>query len=260
MIDRRVRELINREVDGLNTKAETEELRSLLQKNQEANALFQGFKKLTSELKQVPDAAPPADLRQNILTAIGLRKKKSRVSTFVSSFIDSFRISPVPRYAVVFLLGAFVGFAVMAVAVEEEGGMVPNNSEMIGTFLPPSSPEKVIPADSESWDVQGLSGSLELHIVGNMALLLSKFKGDATQRVEVHFDTGGLELSGFRIHDGSISTVDADENTIGFVCESTGFCSAGFGIVSSEPTALVVRVYSTNARILEKTFNVARTQ
>ncbi len=256
MIDRRVRELINREVDGLNTKAESEELRSLLQKNPEANALFQGFQKLTNELKQVPDAAPPAHLRQNILTAIGLRKKKSSVSTFVSSFIDSFRISPVPRYAVVFLLGAFVGFAVMTVAVEEGGKMIPDSTEIVGTFLPPPSPEKATPTDSESWNVKGESGSVELHLVGDMALLLSRFTGGEGQRVEIQFDNSGLELAGFRIHDGSISVVNADESTIGFACESTGFCSAGFGIVSTEPTTLTIQVFSKGDRIVEKSFHV----
>jgi hypothetical protein len=121
-------ELMNREIDGLNSRAESAELEKYLHRNPEAGRYYRELLFVAGALNRVPEVEPPAGLKASILNSIfgkeaeapagareagaavvaGARTSAGRIRRPASVF-DLFRIRWEPRLA--YVLAACVAVA-----------------------------------------------------------------------------------------------------------------------------------------------------
>jgi len=80
MIDERYIELMNNEIDGRNTPAQSEALRGDLENDPKARRLFAELEKTTQLIGESEEVEPPADMQQRIGDLLKEKKKKKHIS------------------------------------------------------------------------------------------------------------------------------------------------------------------------------------
>ena len=70
MLSERIKDLIQKELDGANSKRDSAELRRVLKRNREASRLYKELQITVKHLAETSPAHPPADLERKILKSI----------------------------------------------------------------------------------------------------------------------------------------------------------------------------------------------
>ena len=140
MTNERVIELVNGELDGTNTAAESVELAGILQGDDVARAFFDETKVLFGALGQVPDVEPPADLKDRIMESV--HRQAAAMPTAEHGFASSLKniFKPIvarPTWAIsyAFVAGLLVGVAGWMLVANPAG---PENGVVQGTMVQPS--------------------------------------------------------------------------------------------------------------------------
>lgn len=114
MIDKKYIELINKEIDGLNSQKDSAKLKEYLAKNSEAQNLYDDLVKLSHTLRRVNDFDPPPNLKKHILNSIKWNKY-----TFKEK--RNFLIPPIPsirfkfNFVYTFSAGLIVGIIIYSI-------------------------------------------------------------------------------------------------------------------------------------------------
>ncbi len=182
-------ELVNGELDGTNTSSESAVLAGILEEDASAKAFFAETKALFGALAQVPDADPPAELKQRIMESVGRRAVVVTAPTpGIMSAIQTF-LQPVinrPAWAMsyAFAAGLLVGIAVLNLAGT---GDIPERQAVQGTMGQANS--RIL--DEASLDVGDIT--VELAAVGlENGIVLDVTitgEGDSTVRIQTTDDS-----------------------------------------------------------------------
>ena len=70
MMNDRIVELINREIDGLNSQAESHELNTILSSNPSAKKYFDSQMQISEALSRLPASEPPTTIKQIVMNEI----------------------------------------------------------------------------------------------------------------------------------------------------------------------------------------------
>ena len=131
----RITELVNGELDGANSSSESAELAGILEQDASAKAFFEETKALFGALGSIPDAEPPAELRQRIMESIGRETAVVPSTPGVIAAIQNF-FQPVlkrPAWAMSYAFAA--GLIVGVVTLNVTGtGAIPENQAVQGTM------------------------------------------------------------------------------------------------------------------------------
>jgi hypothetical protein len=125
--------LIQAEVDGLNSDSESEHVRTLIEENPSLRASFDELKAVKLAIESLVEIEPPPTLRASIMNAIPERETEHTSVTGTTSWwasIASFVTNPKPvNLAYAFSLGLIVAFVVSTVL------MPPSSSSNTDQFL-----------------------------------------------------------------------------------------------------------------------------
>jgi hypothetical protein len=171
MIDDRTIELINKELDGLNSESESKELEVLLSENDEALKYYDEILRAASVLKRIEQVEPPSFLKTHILNSISALPTPNSVG-FVARILSVFRQRPAVRYAVVFASGLCVGILLLLIADPWHQDQVPDAATVSGTMIVPAEVSRLQKIDSVAVDGTGFRG------------VFKTLKGDGTITVE----------------------------------------------------------------------------
>jgi hypothetical protein len=138
MISDKVIELINRDLDGILTEKEKQELNRELESNLEAREMSGKLRLLHRKLSEMVKVEPPADLKDNVMHGIygSRRPAVKRENPSKSNILDLFTL---PRFklAGMFALGAAAAVLFLIVTQKLGGnGHVPAE-QLIGTIISP---------------------------------------------------------------------------------------------------------------------------
>ncbi len=114
MIEKRIVELMNGEIDGANSREESLELKRYLDTHPEAKRYYEDLKTVTHMFDQAEELTPPPDLRETILTSIFEREGGEERRNVFTSILAGLRATFSRRYAYSFTVGIIAGILLFA--------------------------------------------------------------------------------------------------------------------------------------------------
>jgi hypothetical protein len=115
MIEKRYIELINGEIDGINTPEESSELRRYLETHPEARRYHDELREIGQTFAEMKELDPPKELRRAILASVAPKRRPQRAS-YLARVREWLMPQARPRYAFAFATGVMVGFCVFALS------------------------------------------------------------------------------------------------------------------------------------------------
>ena len=138
MIDERYIELMNHELDGVNSIKKKEELRGFLATHHEAHLLYEDLLYISDTLSKVEEVEPPINLKKSVLNSIQ-PAFDSHVRQFSS--LTLFELFRLPKFTYAFastlVIGAVLGIAAYSLFIDKDDAVDP--SSMYGTMASRSS-------------------------------------------------------------------------------------------------------------------------
>ncbi len=145
-------ELMNAELDGVATPAQSDALNACLQSDQEARRQFELLKSAVEGIRNLPELEPPANLSTDILARIAWRKPAS--SSRVSKVFEA----PMLRYAAAFALGMVLTGVILGPPSDAPGEW----HRMAGTMAAGIEGTHGPTTRQSNFGSSGVSGSLQL--------------------------------------------------------------------------------------------------
>jgi len=217
MIDDRILELMNREIDKANTDKETAELNKYLDKNHEAKQHYHELEKMAGALENIPNVEPPADMKMNIMNSIDPNKyaRKVKQPGFFQTLAEFFQVRPKLRLATTFAVGAAFGLALFAVSDKYIGADLPlNQSHLSGTMMLEKEINDFISIDSKPIKTEFFSGKFELKRSETDLLADISLNSKIPVRIIISIDKNNTVFKGFNQSDYTYSGVNITDTEI----------------------------------------------
>jgi hypothetical protein len=200
MIDNKILELMNREIDKANTEKESSELNEYLDKNPEAKQHFLELVKMNMLLAKIPDMDPPADMKMNIMNSIDLNKyaKKAKQPNFFQSLAEFFTVRPKLRLVTTFAIGAAFGLALFAVSDKYIGADFPlDQSHLSGTIMIEKELAEFVVIGSKPIETNYFNGTFELKRSGTDLLADIVLNSKVPAKITINIDNNHTVFKGF---------------------------------------------------------------
>jgi len=191
--------LIQAEIDGANTAADSEHVERLLATDPDLKSAYEELQTVRLAIESFSELEPPASLKASVMNAIAERAPVAAparpASSRWSALLDLVRLPRPVSLAYAFSLGLIVAFVVTSVIAPPSGtgGLEPVG----GTMVAPSLSDHVVLAEYP-FDDPSLEGGIR--VAGDDSEVLVEFNWDNPGPVEVHFQVDGeiLSVSGSR--------------------------------------------------------------
>jgi len=203
-------ELMNREIDGLNSHKESAELETHLRKNPEAERYYRELRFVAAALDRVPEIEPPPELKATILASIfgdeagaparttearvaaGTRvkagaKTRARRERRAASMLEIFRIRWEPRFAYVLAACVAVGIFLFVLFWRVVPGRAPRDLEALyGSIVTNQEVGQLLTVQPIEFALPGMKG--EFHVRYERRKILAAFDLHSDSRIQVVFD------------------------------------------------------------------------
>ena len=244
MIDERYVELINKELDGFNTEAESKELEEFLSDNSEALQYYDELLRAASALKRVQQVEPPSFLETHILNTIKALPVPVRPGfRWINTILDLFRERPVARYAVVFASGLCVGILLLVVADQWRQDEIPDSSKVGGAIVLPREISRLQKIDSVALNGSGFRSVFKtLRGEGNITVECTVTASE-NLRVELSADLDELKFAGVNRLGGTDNDVMATAGRVIFTGTKSEHGLITFAEVATPQQPIEVRLY-----------------
>ena len=187
MLDQRIIELINADIDGELGTEDQGELKAVLKSSPEAAEFRVELLELNNAFRNVQELDPPPALARNILDQVKLPARQTLFK--LPGFLTG--LNPVAGGL------AFAAGLLLAVGFYETGARMVTQQDtvnMVGTMV--ASDQVVAPGQGDRLllDLDGLSGAISMNVSENGQVL--EFDLDSNQAIEIELD---LEKAGFMV-------------------------------------------------------------
>ena len=243
MTNKKLLDLIQRDVDGVLTPEEQSLLREELAQNSEGAAMHKGLQSLSRTLEAVEPRDVPQSLKPAIMRAVEARatapkKRAAAISEPVWAFFRSLS----PRGA--FVGGLIVGLGVALIAVTVMMPLSFEETDLIGTALLAESIPLMTPAARVPVAADGVSGSLVMESSGKFqvaTILLSS--NSTTHSAIITYPATMVRLDAVRPADPASVPVTAGAGRIELQGRGTTRLELLFTVIeaSPEPLRLTIR-------------------
>ncbi len=205
MIDERYIELMNGEIDGMNSPEESRELEEYLKTHPEAQSHFDQLHALGNIFEEAKRITPPREMRENVLSLL-FDEKQREESKRMASIVRSFFIEqPKRRLLYVFGTGLVVGLLLFSLIVL----FVPPGDEsdfrkLYGTLTLIKDEKMLFISEPISFNVSGVSGFVRARYTEEKIFVELKLVSKSQARVVIQHDPAvrfeGLSVAGDAEH------------------------------------------------------------
>ncbi len=219
MTDEELTELMNREIDGLNTKSDSSKLRAYLDNNRGARQLYDELRKTVDALNRIEQADPPSYLRKHILNSIGSPEQaREQAGGVLHRFVDMIRLRPAPKYALVFVSGLCVGVLLLLLFSPTLRDRLADPSSVSGAMISPLETEGYKLIDVSTISDANISGTVKT--LRRNEFLVAELRIESPQRihVEAEFDPTLLTFNGYTVYSGVSDTLTVAEGQAVLSC------------------------------------------
>jgi hypothetical protein len=243
-MEEQYRELINKQIDGLNDASESEELQRSLATDKEARGIYDDLLRMANALKRVEAIEPPSRLKTQILNSIrsGPASTESR-SSRLSVLLEVFRRRPLARYSLVFASGLCVGVLFFVFANPWRQGTTADSSKVGGAMalLPDLSRLPVV--DSARIESEGIEGTFRTFRNEGNVLVEIALNSSVNVRVEMNSDPSELTFGGISRLSGTEGLVSVTQGKIVLTDVKSDLVAVAFSSVGEIHRAVEVRIY-----------------
>ena len=252
MIDKRIVELINCDLDSTISRNEKGELTNALKINAEAKELYLKMTSLTEGLKAVKAVEPPVELKENImqmLPDVRVRTfKKPGIIESISSYFEE-----VPKFQ---LAGSFsFGFAaalvlMMLIISPERGDLVSPNATM-GSIALNETEGEFIEIASVEVQINDNSISISSSRSGSKIKLVLGLKEVPSDEIRIKAGNETLGFISFERLSGSAATFESADNYVEIKTISSGEWKVMFEEQSGNNREMIVYIENNGSLISE---------
>jgi len=205
-IDQMYTDLINADIDGEISTAESAELHAYLAQNSEGRALHKELSSLCSRLDATESIDPPPHMRQVIMNSV----KPARPEAKSAGFLSTLFATPAFGYATTFAAGVLLTLSLMN-AGQISIRAFDNVTGLVGSVADPVNANTL---GAISVDAAAVAGTVSLRSSGSMLIL--DFDLVATQPIEIEADYTDKTIwfNGFAQLESSGTTISADTGRI----------------------------------------------
>lgn len=136
MIDTKLQNLMQEELDGTLSSKRKEELNKLLNSNDEARLLMKKLRLLHSKLRKVEEVEPPADLKESVMSSlsVGRQSVKEQKTSLIDKIVS---LVEMPRFqmAGMFSMGMAAALLLFVIAENYSGNQNTTAEKAVGTFV-----------------------------------------------------------------------------------------------------------------------------
>jgi hypothetical protein len=211
MIEKRYIELINGEIDGVNTPEESSELRRYLDTHPEAQRYYDELNEIGRTFAEMKDLDPPKELRESILASVARRRRAPRRESPLARILERLVPQARPRYAFAFVTGVLVGFCVFAVSsIVMLRGTESRTDRLYGT-LTTGGENEILSSECIPFDLPEVYGGA--CIEHSTAVVQANLDLSTEEEIQVVFEYDDLlRFEGLRALDQSEHTMSVEGN------------------------------------------------
>jgi hypothetical protein len=223
MIDNRIAELINCDLDGTISKSEKEELENALRENEEANGLYVKMTTLAEKLRAVEAVEPPPELKENIMGMLPDKQPQPVKRTSIIRDVFS-QISDVPKLQLAgsFSFGFAAALVLMMVFIAPQRGNVVSPGETIGTIAINETGGRFIEIESKRVLLNDQTILLTTSRLGSALKLNISSQGDFIEQVRIQIGHEAVKFASFGLVAGTPSILEIKENQIQITADQAG--------------------------------------
>lgn len=197
MLEQRVIDLINAEIDGELGSHESAELETILQASEEARVMKAALLKLSSLMENMPEQEPPADLVSRVVGQVRLPAPRPADGPSLRpkwSLLGSLASFQPAQAGVAFAAGLLLTVAFYEAA--QHDGAPADLSSLVGTMV--ADPSSIPAREKDSLPITGLgvSGSVSLGEIGEYVVLSFDLESAQQTEIEVELAEAGLGFGG----------------------------------------------------------------
>ncbi len=210
-VDQEIYELIQADIDGQASAADSIRLQEYLESNSAARQLNDQYRRMAASLEAMPELDPPADLAVRIIAATRLAQQQETREPS-PSFLSRWFEFPVLGYSLAFLVGAIFASSISQFRLPEPTG--PELAILGGTMSPL---HQFQPLQSYQLEPAALQGQVDLTGSGQLLRLHFKLDNKAPLEVVVNFDSHNYYLSGFSLQKSEPLSLNAAAGQVALV-------------------------------------------
>ncbi len=200
MIGKRLIELMNAEIDGVNSPEGSRELQEHLDANPDARRHYDELKDVGRVLAEADEASPPEALRRAIMRAVAARGNPDVKAGFLERMKEVLSPAPRMRPAYAFAGGVAVGLCLFVLISVTLPQMVPwDAANLVGTIG--GGERCFVVADPVSFDVPGASGRASVRYCAETVTLELSLSSESEVVVVLFYDED-VDFDGLRALQG----------------------------------------------------------
>ena len=205
MTEQKYIELINLEIDGLNSPKDSAKLKIYLENYPQAQNLYESLVELSQTLAQTEEIDPSPNLKKTILNSIDAEKykkgeKKSRTQIILP--LPKFNLKYVYVFAAGMILG-IIGYTTFSETIPKI-----DKSNLIGSLVLDEKAENLKIVDHLEFDSRDISCKLNLKSAEGYLLTELDLKSDEVIRIRMEFDPRDINFQAIQnLDDNNVDMV-----------------------------------------------------
>ena len=253
MTDEKYLDLLNREIDGVNSQKDSSKLKEYLVKNPEAQELYNELVTVSDVLKKVRVIEPSPNLRKNILNAIpsskyAVKEKESSLKSLMSALFFRYKM----QYAYAFVAGLMVGVVVYSFFATDKHP--PSDlTTLYGTMLSPETSEGFQIADVVEIDLDEIAGTVTMKYSKGVVLAEVDLESQKETEIVLEFDENDIRFHSFGQLNSAKNEITVDKNSVGLTNTGENTYVIFFEDKTQSITPMTVKILSSGTLLSQNT-------
>ncbi|MDZ7291755.1 MAG: hypothetical protein ONB44_16085 [candidate division KSB1 bacterium] len=263
MIEEKYIELINREIDGVNSPQDTAKLRDYLAQNAEAKQLYDELV-ATANLLQAVEPSP--NLKKRVMSSIRPDRYAVKERTFswgsIRNVAQAFFGAPAPqlKYAYAFAFGLMAGvciYALLSSTSNQQASL--DMRDLTGTMIWREATGKFERADSATADLDIGHASILVQYAASSVIAELNINTSQEVKAQLEFEENDLGFSAISmLNKETIPALSVNENSVQLINRGNNNYVIAFKDKAPIPSLLRFRLFAAGALLYEKNLRTAK--
>ena len=263
MIEEKYIELINKEIDGVNSPKDSAKLEEYLTKNTEAQELYSELVMTSNMLNNVNELEPHPNLKKNILNSIQwdkytVKASKARRNPF-ESLINALQFNFNFKYAYAFAVGLIMGIVTYSLFVENvQRNTSTDISDLYGTMILKGIPESFEIANYIEINLDEVYGTINIRYSKDIVLAELNLKTQQEIEMVFEFDEDDIRFNGFIQLNNVRNNLDISENYLKLTNIGENKYIIIFNDKTQSVTPMNFKIFLSDVLLYEKSVSTGR--
>ncbi len=252
MIDNRIVELINCDLDGSISRIEKDELVSALNVNSEAKELYVKMTSLTEGLKAVKAVDPPLGLKENIMRMLpDVRTEAVKKPGIIVSITGYFEKVPKFQLAGSFSFGFAAALVLMMIVISPERGNLVSPNATMGAIALSETDGEFIEIESKQVQINDNLISISSSRSGSKIKLVISLPEIPSAEIMIKAGSESFGFISFERLSGAAATFESVDNYVEIKTLSFGEWEIMFEGQSANNKEMIVYIENNSSSISE---------